>query len=147
MTTGGAWIAIVTSIIAGLAGFAALIRTFLERPKYRADAMTLVTQAATDQMATLKGDNDDVRKRLSAVEAKLEVALEKVDAAESKLEDSERLNRQLRQQLRVLMQHARRAQEWSDKYYNAGHPPGMQPPPRIPYFDDSLFDADDKESP
>jgi septal ring factor EnvC (AmiA/AmiB activator) len=147
MTTGGAWIAIVTSIIAGLAGFAALIRTFLERPKYRADAMTLVTQAATDQMATLRGDNDDVRKRLASVEQKLASVEEKLDLTQDQLDDAQRLNRQLRQQLRVLMQHARRAQEWSDKYYNAGHPPGMQPPPRIPYFDDTLFDSDDKDAP
>jgi uncharacterized coiled-coil protein SlyX len=145
VSTGGAWVAIITSIIAGLAGFAALIRTFLERPKYRADAMTLVTQAATDQMATLRGDNDDVRKRLAAVEAKLASVEEKLDVTQDQLDDSQRLNRRLRQQLRVLMQHARRAQEWSDKYYNSHHPPGMQPPPRIPYFDDTLFD-DDKDT-
>ena len=134
MNSGGAWIAIITSIIAGLAGFAALIRTFLERPKYRADAMTLVTQAATDQMKTIQDDNADVRQRLTAVEAKLATALEKLEVTEDKLEHAERQNRLLSKQNRILMAYAQASQEWCARYYAEGHASDMKPPPAVPDF-------------
>jgi septal ring factor EnvC (AmiA/AmiB activator) len=143
VSQGGAWVAIITSILAGLAGFAALIRTFLERPKMRADAMTLVTQAATDQMKTIRDDNTDVRARLTLVETKLETALvrlseanDKIDATQDQLEVSEKHNRLLTKQNRILMDYARRTRDWCDRYYNSGHPPGMEPPPPLPLFHD-----------
>jgi septal ring factor EnvC (AmiA/AmiB activator) len=142
MSSAGAWVTIITAVIAGLAGFAALIKTFLERPKYRADAMTLVTQAATDQMKTLREDNVDVRKRLAEVEKRLDETLAKVRDTEDKLDTTEdalvstrRQNELLRQQNRILVQHARAAAVWAERYYNAEHPAGMLPPPTVPNID------------
>jgi len=102
MGTAGAWIAIIAAVAGGLTGFAALIKTFLEKPRYRADAMTLVTNAATGQMERLRQDNDDVRSRLTSVEGRLDEALRKIDHLEDQLDREERKNRDLAEQNDLL---------------------------------------------
>ena len=138
MTTTGAWVTIITAVIAGLAGFAALIKTFMERPKYRADAMTLVTNAATEQMKTIREDNVDVRARLAAVEVRQDATTKLLEETEDKLDFAERQNRTLARQNKALMAHIVRMHDWFNAYYQAGHPPGMLPPPQMPQFDDTI---------
>lgn len=145
MTSYGAWVAIFIAVIGGMAGFAAVIKVFLERPKFRAEAMTLVTSAATGQLETQQRDNVDVRARLAAVERKLEDAVEKLNRADDKIDElqdklrvSDQQNALLRTQNRILLADARKVREWAEQYYEAGHPPGAIPPPPGPPFDETL---------
>jgi cell division protein FtsB len=92
-TSVGAWVAIIVAIIGGMSGIAALIRTFLERPKMRADAMTLVNTAALETMEKISQDAAGVRARLNELSDANRKAEDRID----ELEDREdRLVRALR---------------------------------------------------
>lgn len=68
MTPVGAWVAVIVAVVGGLSGLGALIKTFLERPKLRADAMTLVNTAALETMASIKETAAATQTRLDEVE-------------------------------------------------------------------------------
>jgi cell division protein FtsB len=92
-TSVGAWVAIIVAVIGGMSGIAALIRTFLERPKMRADAMTLVNTAALETMEKISQDAAGVRARLNELSDANRKAEDRID----ELEDREdRLVRALR---------------------------------------------------
>lgn len=121
-------VAILTAAAGLIVGGAALVNAITSRPKVRSETMQIATQAATDQIKNLREDNSDVRARLKDAELKNTKCEERIDAIEAE-------NDTLKGEKRILVEFARRSTAWMSAWYDAGHPPGMPPPPEIQNFD------------
>lgn len=84
MTSAGAIVTVIVAILGGLSGAAALARTFLERPKVRADAMTTVNAAAINTLDDLRKDTKDLRAQLAEVRAQNRGCEERIDQMEDR---------------------------------------------------------------
>lgn len=104
-----------------------IINTFLS-PKARAETRQIARGTAKEELdlalTTLRADVNDARDRAKAAEAR-------ADAAERRADDSDRKQDELLGQYRLAIDHLWRLQLWARRYYEAGHPPGMPPPPLV----------------
>jgi BMFP domain-containing protein YqiC len=80
----GAIVAVIGAVIGGLSGAAALIRTFLERPKVRADAMTTVNAAAINTLDDIRKDASDLRQQVAALRAENRLCESRIDQLEDR---------------------------------------------------------------
>lgn len=82
MNGAGGWTAVLLAIIGGIAGIAALIRTFLERPRIRAEAMKTINDTALSTMKEI--DATALAARQEAAEARRELrdAEDRIDELE-----------------------------------------------------------------
>jgi BMFP domain-containing protein YqiC len=80
----GAIVAVIGAVIGGLSGAAALIRTFLERPKVRADAMTTVNAAALTTLDDIRKDASDLRQQVAALRAENRLCESRIDQLEDR---------------------------------------------------------------
>lgn len=113
-------------VAVGLGGvLVAIINTFLS-PKARAETRAIAQGAAREEVAqsiaTLRADVADARARAAAAEDRADRAEEHADASDAKYDSCMAQNR-------TLVEALWRYSAWSKMYYDAGHPPGMEPPP------------------
>ena|SRR5690349_3197103 len=128
-------VAILTAAAGLIVGGAALVNAITSRPKVRSETMQIATQAATEQIQNLRADNTDVRSRLKETEKKNTQLEEKNDLLEQRVDAIEHENDTLKSEKRILVEFARRSTEWMAAWYDAGHPPGMAPPPQLQNFE------------
>jgi Flp pilus assembly protein CpaB len=62
----------VTAVLGGVGGLGALLRTFVDRPKVRADAMKIITDTASQQVLDMDARMDKMLARLDHTEARVE---------------------------------------------------------------------------
>jgi chromosome segregation ATPase len=84
MNPTAAAVAIIAAILGGLAGIAALIRTFLERPKIRADAMSVVNAAAVATLGDLRQDADTLRAEVAQMRTENRALDDRLNMMESR---------------------------------------------------------------
>lgn len=82
MESGGVWAAVGAAVVGGLTGIGALIKTFLDRPKNRADTMRVVNQAAIDTLEQIQGDAADLRNQMTAIRAERREDQRRIDELE-----------------------------------------------------------------
>lgn len=98
-----AWVAIVVAVLGGMPGIIALVKSFGERPRAKADAMALVNQRALDTMDRIDSDSDKVRARLERIEERLAETQLELEAAKQQLDEMEDRERRYRQALRIVV--------------------------------------------
>ena len=103
----------------------AIVNTFLS-PKTRAEAKQIARSIAKEELdlalETLRRDVNDARDRATKAE-------QRADRAEQRADESDQKQDELLAQYRIAIDHLWRLQLWARRYYEAGHPPGMPPPP------------------
>jgi hypothetical protein len=95
--TAGVWIAIVSGAGGLLLGGAALLKALLERPKVRADAMKLITDAAASTVTSIAEQLQDARREgvktgqlLERMEAQQKATAELLDQTHDQLDEAKR---------------------------------------------------------
>jgi hypothetical protein len=72
------------AIVGGLTGLAALVRTFIDKPKIRADAMATVNAAALSTMNRIDEDAKSVRAQMGELRALHERCEQRIDWLEER---------------------------------------------------------------
>lgn len=121
---------LVTLLVACIPGSLALAGTIYvnyrtlkaTRGKTDAEAIDIGIGAQNEVMKNLREELDRARTRLADAE-------KRADQLDRKLGKAER-------DYRILRHHFYLLSEWSRRYWNAGHPFGVEAPPEGPVFDD-----------
>lgn len=106
----------------------AVINAFLS-PKTRAETRQIAQKTAQESidqaLEHLRADLADARLQITSAVTRADAAEQKADQAEANLDAIAARDRVLVAYLWDLM-------AWTKRYYEAGHPPGMKPPPEPP---------------
>jgi hypothetical protein len=96
MTGAGAWVALIGAVVAGLTGIAAFIKTIWEKPRLRAETMSIVNQRA---LATM----DQVAKTAAVAQARLDVVEVENSRHEDRISELEERDDQHVRAMRILV--------------------------------------------
>jgi hypothetical protein len=125
----------VPSVVAALIAFWGVrTQTRAGQPKSNAEAGLAGAQAYEAGLRAQGG----VVERLTTENIRLDKAnqslSQRLDVLEARFDDVTEQNQTLKMQNRLLSESLTRASDWMRRYYDAGHPKGMEPPPTFSTF-------------
>lgn len=105
-------------------------------PKTKAETRDIAQKTAQSTIDTalenLRMDLDDAREQIRK-------AIERADRAEKKADEMEARADAITARDRILTEYLWDLMSWTRRWYEAGHPPGMNPPPKPPTQVDELL--------
>ena len=103
-------------------------KTTAEAEVARAEARARDIEAQGGIVARLSAENQRLDRANTSLSRRL-------DALEARFDEVSDHNSPLKRQIALLTESLTQFSDWANRYYHAGHPAGMQPPPTIKRFD------------
>lgn len=138
----------VTLLVGCVPALAALVGTIVmnrrnlaeSRPKTQAEALDMGIDTQNQIMAGLREEVRRSRERATLAEQEAERLESRIDELEEGLAQVRQQWMESRRRERKLAQHNKVLADWCERWYQAGHPTGMTPPPKWEDFDARAID-------